>query len=74
MTLVDDKRSSSLYAAAGSAVEMSSGGSAANTLAGFASLGGISAFMGKVGRDQFGEVFTHDLRAQKVHFASAAFA
>ena len=50
---------------------MSSGGSAANTLAGFASLGGVSAFMGKVGLDEFGKVFTHDLRAQNVHFASS---
>lgn len=70
MTLVDDARSKTLYEKAGSAVEMSSGGSAANSLAGFASLGGVSAFMGKVGRDQFGEVFAHDLRAQKVHFAT----
>jgi sugar/nucleoside kinase (ribokinase family) len=70
MTLVDEARASALYAAAGSAVEMSSGGSAANTLAGFSSLGGTCAFMGKVGRDQFGEAFAHDLRAQKVHFAT----
>jgi sugar/nucleoside kinase (ribokinase family) len=70
MTLVDDATSAALYERAGSAVEMSSGGSAANTLSGFASLGGTCAFMGKVGRDQFGEAFTHDLRAQKVHFTS----
>jgi len=70
MTLIDDATAATLYAHAGSAVEMVSGGSAANTLAGFASLGGTSAFMGKVGRDQFGEVFTHDLRAQNIHFIS----
>ena len=70
MTLVDDTTSAALYAKAGQAVELSSGGSAANTLAGFASLGGTCAFIGKVGRDQFGEVFTHDLRAQKIHFAT----
>jgi sugar/nucleoside kinase (ribokinase family) len=72
MTLVDDARAASLYEQAGSAVELSSGGSAANTLAGFASLGGKCAFLGKVGRDQFGEVFGHDLRAQHVHFATPA--
>jgi len=70
MTLVDNERASSLYEQAGAAVEMASGGSAANTLVGFTSLGGSAAFMGKVGRDQFGEVFAHDLHAQKVHFVS----
>ena len=70
MTLVDDETSAALYARAGSAVEMSSGGSAANSMAGFASLGGSCAFMGKVGRDQFGEVFTHDFHAQKIHFTT----
>jgi sugar/nucleoside kinase (ribokinase family) len=70
MTLVDDKTASELYAHSGSAVEMSSGGSAANTLAGVASLGGNAAFMGKVGGDQFGDVFAHDLRAQNIVFSS----
>jgi sugar/nucleoside kinase (ribokinase family) len=70
MTLVDDATSKALYEKAGSAAEMSSGGSAANTLAGFASLGGKSAYLGKVGRDQFGDVFTHDLRAQNIHFTT----
>ena len=70
MTLVDDAVASALYEKAGAAVEMASGGSAANTLAGFASLGGSCAFLGKVGKDEFGKIFTHDLRAQNVHFAT----
>ena len=70
MTLVDDVAASALYEKAGAAVEMSSGGSAANTLSGFASLGGSCAFLGKVGHDEFGKIFTHDLHAQKVHFAA----
>ena len=70
MTLVDDAAASALYERAGAAVEMSSGGSAANTLAGFASLGGTAAFLGKVGQDEFGKIFTHDMRAQNVHFAT----
>ena len=70
MVLVGHDMASKLYEQAGHAVEMSSGGSAANTLAGFASLGGKGAYLGKVGRDKFGEVFTHDLRAQDLHFAT----
>jgi sugar/nucleoside kinase (ribokinase family) len=71
MSLVDDATSTALYERAGAAVEMSSGGSAANTMAGFASLGGVGAFMGAVGHDEFGRIFTHDLRAQKVYFNSS---
>ena len=67
MTLIDADRASTLYRAMGSAVE-SSGGSAANTIAGVASLGGRGAFIGKVNNDQFGGVFRHDIRASGVAF------
>ncbi|HXQ41643.1 MAG TPA: adenosine kinase [Candidatus Udaeobacter sp.] len=67
MTLVDEPRASALYAAMGSAIEVS-GGSAANTIAGVASLGGRAGFIGKVGRDTLGEVFRHDIRAGGVVF------
>ncbi|HUS62068.1 MAG TPA: adenosine kinase, partial [Acidimicrobiales bacterium] len=50
----------------------SSGGSAANTMAGIASLGGRAAFIGKVFDDELGAVFAHDIRASGVHFATAA--
>ncbi|MDR3424575.1 MAG: adenosine kinase [Alphaproteobacteria bacterium] len=70
MVLVGDDRSAALYERAGAAIEMSSGGSAANTMAGFSSLGGTGAFLGKVGRDRFGAIFTHDLRAQDIDFAT----
>lgn len=69
MTLIDTARAESLYAAIGPAVEMS-GGSAANTVAGIASLGGKAAFMGKVKTDQLGEIYRHDLKSQGVHFAT----
>jgi sugar/nucleoside kinase (ribokinase family) len=69
MTLIDAERAASLYAAIGPAVEMS-GGSAANTVAGIASLGGKAAFMGKVNADQLGGIYRHDLQAQGVHFAT----
>jgi sugar/nucleoside kinase (ribokinase family) len=71
MFLVEDAVWRSIYDSAGTAVEMTSGGSAANTLAGFTSLGGTGAFTGKVASDQFGDAFAHDLHAQKIHYATA---
>lgn len=62
MTLIDLARSQEIYAAMSGTIEMS-GGSAANTIAGIASLGGSCGFIGKVGADNFGEVFAHDLAA-----------
>lgn len=60
MTLVDLPRAHEIYGAMSSTIEVS-GGSAANTIAGIASLGGECGFIGKVGADNFGEVFAHDL-------------
>lgn len=70
MTLVDEQTSAILYEKAGAAVELSSGGSAGNTAAGAAMLGLACAYQGKVGCDEFGGVFSHDLRAQNIHFPS----
>jgi sugar/nucleoside kinase (ribokinase family) len=69
MTLIDEARADALYAAMGPGTE-SSGGSAANTMAGIASLGGKGAFFGKVKNDQLGQVFAHDIRAIGVSFDS----
>lgn len=65
MSLIDERRAVELYAEMGAGVE-SSGGSAGNTMAGFASFGGKGAYIGKVAGDQLGEVFRHDMRAQGV--------
>ena len=73
MTLVDLERSRSIYAAMGPTVEIS-GGSAANTIAGVASLGGKAGFAGKVADDQFGEVFRHDFTNQDVELDLAVVA
>jgi sugar/nucleoside kinase (ribokinase family) len=70
MALVDAERADALYASMGPAVEVS-GGSAANTAAGVASFGGDAAFMGKVRDDQFGAVFSHDIRAVGVEFSTS---
>jgi sugar/nucleoside kinase (ribokinase family) len=67
MTLVDEERAKELYNVLGPAIE-SSGGSAANTAAGIAALGGSVAFLGKVRDDKLGEVFTHDIRSSGVAF------
>ncbi len=67
MTLIDTQRANELYEAMGPAREIS-GGSAANTLAGLASLGARCAFIGQVADDQLGEVFAHDIRATGIQF------
>jgi sugar/nucleoside kinase (ribokinase family) len=70
MTLIDAARAEEIYGALPPAVECS-GGSAANTVAGIASLGGKAAFIGKVKNDQLGGVFRHDLTSLGVHFSTA---
>ncbi|MDH3754342.1 MAG: adenosine kinase [Acidimicrobiia bacterium] len=67
MTLVDAERSAALYEVMAPGTE-SSGGSAANTMAGLASFGSRAGFIGKVREDQLGEVFRHDIRAAGVSF------
>jgi sugar/nucleoside kinase (ribokinase family) len=71
MTLVSGEVADRLYADMGPAIEVS-GGSAANTMAGIASLGGRAAYMGRVFADQLGQVFRHDIRAAGVAFDTAA--
>ena len=60
MTLIDDDQAARLYNEMRGGAE-TSGGSAANTLAGIASLGGKGAYIGKVRDDQLGEVFRRDI-------------
>ncbi|MFY9781123.1 MAG: adenosine kinase [Candidatus Baltobacteraceae bacterium] len=67
MMLIDEPRAEALYADMGPAVE-SSGGSAANTIAGIASLGGRTAYIGKVRDDLLGRAFRHDITAAGATF------
>lgn len=69
MTLIDEDQAQRLYDAMGPGVEIS-GGSAANTVAGIASLGGRAAFIGKVRDDTLGRIFRHDITAQGVAFTT----
>jgi sugar/nucleoside kinase (ribokinase family) len=73
MTLVDLERATAIYAAMGPGIEIS-GGSAANTIAGIASLGGRAGFAGKVAEDEFGEVFRHDFASLDVELDLAVVA
>jgi sugar/nucleoside kinase (ribokinase family) len=68
--LIDAHRAAELYDQMGPGTEKS-GGSAANTAVGVASLGGRSAFVGRIRDDQLGQVFAHDIRAAGVHFETA---
>ena len=70
MTLIDADTAKVLYDAMAPAVGCS-GGSAANTIAGLASLGVRAAFIGKVRDDQLGAIFRHDIRALGVAFETA---
>jgi len=67
MNLIDEARAEDLYAKMSSAIEIS-GGSAGNTAAGVASLGGRSNYIGKVRDDQLGAIFAHDIRSIGVTF------
>jgi sugar/nucleoside kinase (ribokinase family) len=71
MTLIDAARAEELYDRMGVGIEMS-GGSAGNTMAGIASLGGRGAYIGKVHDDQLGAVFRHDIRTVGVAFDTPA--
>ncbi len=66
MTLIDEDQAHDIYLKMGPATEMS-GGSVANTVAGFANLGGSSAYIGKVRDDQLGDIFNHDMESLGVN-------
>jgi len=70
MQLIDMPRAVDLYSRIGPAQEVS-GGSAANTIAVIAALGGKTAYVGKVKDDQLGAIFAHDLRAQGAVYETA---
>jgi sugar/nucleoside kinase (ribokinase family) len=70
MNLIDADRTLELYNAMGPATEVS-GGSAGNTIACYASFGGTGAYIGKVGADELGEIFRHDLKSMGVSHNTA---
>lgn len=68
MHLVDADRSAYLYGLMPENRRQVSGGSAGNTAAGVAALGGRAAFVGKVAADDLGQIFADDMHHQGVHF------
>jgi sugar/nucleoside kinase (ribokinase family) len=76
MVLVDEFRAKELLKAladgsqALSSLHEIAGGSAANTLAGLASLGGNGIYVGKVFDDRLGEVFAKSMSAQGITFTT----
>jgi sugar/nucleoside kinase (ribokinase family) len=71
MRLIDAGEATRLYDHMGPAREIS-GGSAGNTAAGVAALGGRAGFIGQVAPDQLGDFYRHDLTAQGVEFTTPA--
>jgi sugar/nucleoside kinase (ribokinase family) len=71
MTLIDEAKAEALYAAMGPAVQLS-GGSAANTIAGLASLGARTGYIGKVKNDALGRIFRHDISSAGARFPTQA--
>ncbi len=68
MQLIDEARMAELYDEMGPGVE-TSGGSAANTMAGLASLGVRAHYVGRARDDQLGRVFAHDIRSIGVGYS-----
>lgn len=67
MTLIDEFRATQLYEALNTTTE-TGGGSAANTMAGLASLGGNGVFVGKVKHDRLGTSFSQSMKDIGVTF------
>ena len=65
MTLIEEDRATDLTAHAQNATK-TSGGSAANTMAGFASFGGKGGFIGKTANDDLGQTFRDEIQSQNI--------
>lgn len=70
MMLVSEPEAASIYDKLGQCIECS-GGSAANTIAGLASMGSRTSYMGKIKDDQLGAVFQHDITSLGAHFGTS---
>jgi sugar/nucleoside kinase (ribokinase family) len=65
MSLIQEEQLATFFNAMGETIQMS-GGSVANSIAGVAALGGTCGYIGKVADDEFGRIFTHDLKSMGV--------
>ncbi|MFV0443171.1 MAG: adenosine kinase [Planctomycetaceae bacterium] len=72
MTLVEEPTQRDVLAKlSGLPVNRCAGGSAANTIVGIAQFGGQAGYVGKVGDDEIGRFFLHDLRELGVRIETA---
>jgi sugar/nucleoside kinase (ribokinase family) len=71
MTLIDEERAELIYTAMG-AGSVSSGGSASNTVAWLAEMGGAAGYIGKVRDDELGHAFRSEITATGAVFRSIA--
>jgi sugar/nucleoside kinase (ribokinase family) len=69
MALIDETQAVELYSKMKNCV-VSSGGSAANTMAGFASFGGKGGFIAKTADDELGQIFRHDLQSLGIKYTT----
>ena len=67
MRLIDTEEAVRLFEKMGQTVRIS-GGSAGNTAAGIASLGGKPAYFGKIAEDELGDSYYHDMNGTGVYF------
>ncbi len=70
MTLIDEYRAAELYEKLPSPRQIA-GGSAANTMAALASLGGNGLFIGKVKHDRLGHSFAESMKDSRIDFDTA---
>lgn len=68
MTLIEEDRAKELTSLIMDKAVQSSGGSAANTMAGYASFGGKGGFIGKVADDALGQIFKQDIQSLGLQF------
>lgn len=67
MTLVDDKLSATIYEETKfDKREITTGGSAANTIHALANLGGNCGYLGKIGKDKLGDVFEKEFNRKSI--------
>ncbi|WP_320664132.1 adenosine kinase [Prochlorococcus sp. MIT 1223] len=70
MTLINEVEAHNLYNKIENSINKS-GGSAANTLAGFSKLGGRAGFIGRVNNDLLGETFTKEIKSTGTYFKTS---
>lgn len=68
MTLVDEKLSKEIYdTTAFDKRQITTGGSAANTIHSLAKLGGRCGYLGKIGHDKLGDIFRKEFKRNKIN-------